>query len=235
MDLTITLMYKTGHPGVPGLVDMSYTFLLSLIVSHYRRPTTEAEEKTSIKLMLYLFEGHNEIHLLHLHLLELLGERVHAAVVDGDWSPGLAADARLWHESWGLRVGDGGGHQLAACELVLVQHVEGREEDEGGEHATDLLQGVGDVRVGADEDRLADLAGDVPSDGEQLHPGEAREEGAGGGGNSRNFASHVYNHSMTVNNHLLGANYIPGYKARTTKRSGKPTHQAHLFVIPSVV
>ena len=152
-----------------------------------------------------------------------------------DWSPGLAADARLWHESWGLRVGDGGGHQLAACELVLVQHVEGREEDEGGEHATDLLQGVGDVRVGADEDRLADLAGDVPSDGEQLHPGEAREEGAGGGGNSRNFASHVYNHSMTVNNHLLGANYIPGYKARTTKRSGKPTHQAHLFVIPSVV
>ena len=174
-------------------------------------------------------------HSLYFHLLKLFGERVHAAVVDGDWSPGLAADARLWYESWGLRVGDGGGHQLAACELVLVQHVEGREEDEGGEHATDLLQGVGDVRVGADEDRLADLAGDVPSDGEQLHPGEAREEGAGGGGNSRNFASHVYNHSMTVNNHLLGANYIPGYKARTTKRSGKPTHQAHLFVIPSVV
>jgi len=110
-------------------------------------------------------------HSLYFHLLKLFGERVHAAVVDGDWSPGLAADARLWHESWGLRVGDGGGHQLAACELVLVQHVEGREEDEGGEHATDLLQGVGDVRVGADEDRLADLAGDVPSDGEQLHPG----------------------------------------------------------------
>ena len=219
MDLTITLMHKTGHPGVPGLVDMSYTLLLSLIVSHYRRPTTEAEEKTSIKLMLCLFEGHNEEHLLHLHLLELLGERVHAAVVEGDWSPGLDADARLWLGCWGLRVRDGRGPQLVACELVLVQHVEGREGDEGGEDATHLLQGVGDVRVGANEDSFADLTGYIPRDGEQLHPSEAREDGAGGRGNSRNLAAHVYNHSMTGNNHLLGANYIPGHEVRTTKRS----------------
>ena len=148
--------------------------------------------------------------------------------MDRDWSPGLA-DAHLLLGGWRrLRVWGGGDHQLVTRELILEQDVYRGQGDERGEHAADLLQDIWDVRGGRDEDRLTDLTGNVPRDGEQLQAGQAGEEGVGTGGDSRDAAAHVSNQMMTGFKPNVRHNYMficQQKQMRVKQARMLPTHE----------